>query len=434
MLTLDPTASTTSVDGHAPRALTSVELFSGAGGLALGIEQAGFHHLALVEIDRDACDTLELNSRLGTVVNQPWYVYRGDVRSFHYTPYIGRTTLLAGGAPCQPFSLGGLQRGDVDHRNMFPKVFKAVRTLRPDAILLENVRNLAGRSFRPYFEYIVRQLKFPFEQAANGDQWTEHDARLQALERARLVSDYGTTDMYDVQYGVLNAADFGVPQVRHRVFIVGYRRDLQLTPILPGGHYSEDALLWSQWVDGTYWREHEVARSDIPAAPPSLRNRVKRLEAHGKPMGERWRTLRDALKWPIPLPEPTAPEASAFQLHRFIPGARVYDGHTGNVLDRPAKTIKAGDHGNPGGEHVLVRGPGDYRYLSIRECARVQTFPDEYHFSGSRSECMRQLGNAVPVELGRQLAVSVRDTLARRMAFLSNGTAKVTEPGLHAAV
>lgn len=159
MLTLESKPAVEATNGHRVSPYTSVELFSGAGGLALGIEFAGFRHHVLVELNNEACDTLELNAKLGTVDERPWKVHRGDVREFDYGPYVGRTTLLAGGASCQPFSLGGLQRGDKDDRNLFPEVFRAVRSLRPKAILFENVRNLAGRGFRPYFDYIVRQLR-----------------------------------------------------------------------------------------------------------------------------------------------------------------------------------------------------------------------------------------------------------------------------------
>jgi DNA (cytosine-5)-methyltransferase 1 len=418
MLTHDAVAAPVTNAGRAVTPFSSVELFSGAGGLALGIEQAGFRHHVLVELDTDACDTLELNARLGTVLDRPWRVHRGDVRHFDYSPYVGRTTLLAGGAPCQPFSLGGLQQGEKDPRNLFPEVFRAVRALRPQALLFENVRNLAGRSFRPYFDYIVRQLRFPFELARLDESWMQHDARLVDLESRRSTGDHSLTETFDVRYAVLNAADYGVPQARHRVIIVGFRRDLGITPIIPGGDHTEDALLWSQWVEATYWDEHEIPKASRPAMPASLAARVARLRRNGKPLGKRWRTLRDAFRYPVRLPEPGALGASPYQLHHFIPGARVYEGHTGNALDRPAKTIKAGDHGNPGGEHVLVRGPNDYRYLSIRECARVQTFPDEYHFSGSRTACMRQLGNAVPVDLARRLAASVHAALERRISAL----------------
>ncbi|MCC7372359.1 MAG: DNA cytosine methyltransferase [Chloroflexi bacterium] len=393
--------------------LSSVEIFSGAGGLALGMEQAGFRHLALVELDKHACATLRENSVRKAVNGHGWPVVEGAVAKFEYGPYIGRASILAGGAPCQPFSLAGRQQGDADRRNMFPEVFRALRELMPQAFLLENVRNLAGRGFRPYFDYLLLQLEFPFEEPRAGETWAEHKRRLEELRVERRNLDPTDRPTYEVRAGVLNAADFGVPQIRHRVFIVGFRRDQRITPRIPVGFHSEDALLWSQWVDRSYWDENRVAISQIPEMPCSVAARVARLRAHGKPPELRWRTLRDAINhepeaWAWrPLPEPVRAGTDEYQQHFLIPGARVYEGHTGNDLDRPAKTIKAGDHGNPGGEHVLVRMGHPHRYLSIRECARVQSFPDSYHFVGSRSECMRQLGNAVPVLLARILAESV---------------------------
>jgi DNA (cytosine-5)-methyltransferase 1 len=191
------------------------------------MEQAGFRHLALVELDRHACATLRENSARNAVHGHGWPVIEGDVAGFDYADYVGRSTVLAGGAPCQPFSLGGRQRGDVDRRNLFPEVFRALRELTPPAFVLENVRNLAGRSFRPYFDYILRQLESPFEEPRPGEHWTDHDRRLKRMHAEPLFfvdQEDGTT--YDVRARVLNAADFGVPQLRHRVFVVGYRRDL----------------------------------------------------------------------------------------------------------------------------------------------------------------------------------------------------------------
>lgn len=372
--------------------------------------------MALVELDKDACATLRENSRRRAVDGHGWPVFEQDVTTFDYTPYIGRTTLLAGGAPCQPFSLGGLQRGDADRRNLFPEVFRALRELKPEAILLENVRNLAGRSFLPYFEYIILQLRYPFEQPRPEEHWADHKERLTRLYSQPLFTSEDPSCTYEVEYRVLNAADYGVPQIRHRVFIIGYRRDLRLWPTFPGGEHGEDALLWSQWVDRSYWDEHRIPATQIPEIPLSVAGRVARLRHEGKPPEKRWCTLRDAITQPPSLPEPTRQPHPIFQQHYLIPGARIYEGHTGNGLDRPAKTIKAGDHGNPGGEHVLVREGHEYRYLSIRECARIQSFPDSYHFMGSRTECMRQLGNAVPVSLARQLAEAVRVGLRRMVS------------------
>lgn len=97
--------------------------------------------------------------------------------------------------------------------------------------------------------------------------------------------------------------------------------------------------------------------------------------------------------------------------HVFNPGARSYPGHTGSPLDEPGKTLKAGDHGVPGGENMLLRPDGSVRYFTVREAARLQTFPDDYVFRGSWTETMRQLGNAVPVRLAEVIAGSVAATL-----------------------
>ena len=120
-----------------------------------------------------------------------------------------------------------------------------------------------------------------------------------------------------------------------------------------------------------------------------------------------WQTVRDAL---VGLSNPEKSEGDAAN-HRFQGGARVYPGHTGSPLDLPAKTLKAGDHGVPGGENMMVRDDGSVRYFTVRESARIQTFPDGYAFHGSWSEAMRQLGNAVPVTLGRVVAASVAEHL-----------------------
>jgi len=126
------------------------------------------------------------------------------------------------------------------------------------------------------------------------------------------------------------------------------------------------------------------------------------------PTEKSWRTVRDAL---IDLPDPRHGDARDFPNHHFQAGARVYPGHTGSPLDLPAKTLKAGDHGVPGGENMMVLENGAVRYFSARESARLQTFPDGYVFHGSWTETMRQLGNAVPVALGRRVAASVAERL-----------------------
>lgn len=320
----------------------------------------------------------------------------------------GGLGLLAAGAPCQPFSLGGKHAGNGDKRNMFPQVFEAVRDLRPKAIMLENVRGLRRQSFRPYFEYILLQIELPHVRPGDGEDWEDHKARLLAAHEALELHDPSET--YQVREAVLNSADYGTPQRRERVLIVAFRRELHVTWEFPTGGYSEDRLLYEQYVTEEYWARHGVPAREVP---DKIRKRVQRLEAH-PPEGLPWRTLRDAITG---MPEPVnGVPADGWDFHIGIPNARVYPGHTGNDLDKPSKTIKAGDHGNPGGEHILIRDDGTIRYMTARECARVQDFPDRYQFAGSRTEAMRQIGNAVPVRLAEALARSIRSALREHPA------------------
>ena len=145
--------------------------------------------------------------------------------------------------------------------------------------------------------------------------------------------------------------------------------------------------------------------------PDAVKARVERLRNLGEPLFNRpWRTVRDALHG---LPDPEKRMGSPFHNHRFQPGAKSYPGHTGSPLDLPAKTLKAGDHGVPGGENMLVKENGEVRYFTVRESARIQTFPDGFVFHGTWTESMRQLGNAVPVGLAHIVGSSVAEKLVQ---------------------
>ncbi|MCZ2149386.1 MAG: DNA cytosine methyltransferase [Bryobacterales bacterium] len=135
--------------------MRSVELFTGAGGLALGIEKAGFHHHTVVERDKDCCETIRQNQRNGYPLLEGWRLYPGDVKDFEYSAIKGEVDLLAGGPPCQPFSIGGKHKAHEDRRDMFPQVVRAVREPRPRAIMVENVKGLTRKTFANYFSYIV---------------------------------------------------------------------------------------------------------------------------------------------------------------------------------------------------------------------------------------------------------------------------------------
>lgn len=387
--------------------MRSVELFVGTGGLAMGVSEAGFKHEAVVEWDKWACDTIRENQRRGVEPVVEWPLHQMDVRRFDYSGIREDVDLIAGGPPCQPFSIGGKHRGYDDERDMFPEMVRAIRELRPRAVLIENVKGLLRQSFTKYFKYIVLQISYPEVVSKRDESWIDHLSRLEWRHT------YSQRDSlcYRVVFRLLNAADYGVPQKRERVFIVGFRHDLALEWSFPRATHSWDALLWDQWVTGEYWDRHEVPANQRPELPTKLKNRVERLRySLLPPMEKPWLTVRDVIS-DLPNPNMQSHVGDRVLNHRFQPGARVYTGHTGSPLDAPAKTLKAGVHGVPGGENMLARHDGEVRYFTVRESARLQTFPDNFIFHGSWSETMRQLGNAVPIALGRAIAADVGESL-----------------------
>lgn len=388
--------------------MRAVELFSGVGGLAMGIRLAGFSSTALVEWNKPACDTVRLNQARGFPLVVDWPApFQGDVRDFDWSAVDHDVDLVAGGPPCQPFSMGGKHRAHDDQRDMFPATVKVIRALRPKAFILENVKGLTRASFANYFQYILLQLEFPEVALKSGETWNLHFERLQREKTSKRVHFPGLT--YKVLPTLVNAADYGVPQKRERVFLVGFRADQDLQWNFPGTTHSEDALLHDQWITGAYWERHKVARKNRPLPASALLSRINSLrDSLFAPETHAWRTVRDAL---VGLPDIHSSAAATVADHKYQPGAKVYPGHTGSPLDLPAKTIKAGDHGVPGGENMVVLPDGNVRYFSVRETARLQTFPDGFVFNCTWTESMRQLGNAVPVMLARAVASSVATKL-----------------------
>ena len=384
----------------------SLELFAGAGGLALATANAGFHHRAVVEWNQNACATLRINHEAGLSQLANAEIVEGDVSGYDFKQHAGNVQLVSGGPPCQPFSIGGSHGGMDDDRNMFPHAVRAVREIQPQAFLFENVKGLLRESFASYFQYIIQQLSYPDVERCGDEEWTDHHAR---LEKA-VTGSFRSPHKYNVISQLLNAADYGVPQKRERILIVGIRADLGLQFAFPAPTHEEDALLHDMWVSGIYWERHKVAKRDRPAAPPTLRKRIAALSCLFPSMLLKpWRTVRDAI---CDLPEVVPGVACArVQNHYCAAGAKAYLGHTGSPLDEPAKTLKAGDHGVPGGENMLRLPDGTVRYFTVRESARLQTFPDEWTFEGSWTEAMRQLGNAVPVLMVETVAKALRDTL-----------------------
>lgn len=387
--------------------MRSIELFAGAGGLGMGLCQSGFVPHTVVEWDRWCCDTIRQNRRAKVVPVSNWPdPVEGDVRQIDFRPFEGKVTLVSGGPPCQPFSLGGKHRAESDHRDMWAEAVRVVRETKPPAFVFENVKGLTRSSFATYLAYIVHQLTYPDLVGKEGEEWSAHLARLEAQHTAGRAGGL----KYNVVYRVLNAADFGVPQRRERVVFVGFRDDLGIEWSFPKATHSFEALLWEQFKNGEYGERHAVLKRDLP--DERARARAERLGE--RPDTKAWRTVRDALS-NLPDPEHDSLGAKCFFNHRFQAGARSYPGHTGSPLDLPAKTLKAGVHGVPGGENMLLRPDGSVRYFTVRESARLQTFADEYRLNGSWTESMRQLGNAVPVELARVIGDGVASRLAERI-------------------
>ncbi len=366
----------------------------------MGLHNAGFRPLAMVERDIDSCRTLRNN--LKEAMRLDVQLFDKDVRSVNFSNWQGQVDLVSGGPPCQPFSIGGKHKGYRDGRDMFPSAINVVRVVQPKAFIFENVRGLLRKSFAKYFGYILLQMNYPDLARQESESWTEHLAKLEQHHTAGV--EFGLR--YRVVFQKVNAADYGVPQHRERVVMVGFRWDIHEPWSFPKPTHSEDALEAAMWLNQSYWDEHHVPPAMRPQPTAELLSRLERMDA--LPFTLRWKTVRDSL---VGLPDPRSPEASCVINHKFQPGARKYPGHTGSVLDEPAKTLKAGDHGVPGGENMLAYPNGRVRYFTVRESARLQTFPDWYSFSSSWTESMRQIGNAVPVTLARVIGSSVAQTL-----------------------
>lgn len=380
--------------------MKSVELFAGGGGLAIGLEQAGFKPSYIIENNRDACKTLEANY-LG---KSGAFIHSGDIRRFDYSSIGEDITLVSGGPPCQPFSLGGNHKAFNDERDLFPEAVRAIRELQPKAFIFENVKGLLRKSFAEYFEYILLQLQYPLIVRENAQSWTDHLFQLEKHRKSSVKNEL----TYKVCFRLLNAANYGVPQKRERVFIVGFRSDLNVDWCFPEPSHSEDALLWDKWVTGNYWIRHKIRPPKVNEKTFAVIKALQRSYGMFAPTLKPWVTVRDAIG---DLPDPKQKSAPSYLNHEFKDGARSYPGHTGSPIDEPSKTLKAGGHGVPGGENMIRFEDDSIRYFTVRESARIQTFPDDYNLEGAWGEAMRQIGNAVPVELAKVVGASVNKAL-----------------------
>lgn len=387
---------------RSPRALgvqhsahSAVELFAGAGGLALGASLAGVEHLALVESSPSACACLRLN--LGRLLKPDSNVVeQSDVSAMSFVPYRDRADLLLAGAPCQPWSFAGRHNGPTDSRNLFCEVVRAQEEIAPQALVIENVRGLTRPAYADFLEFLRLAVSFPAH-------FDPRSSWLKALRDLRRIARKFSSSAQYLAFGPvsLNAADFGTPQVRHRVFLVAFRADLGAIWTPPQATHSRAELARQLWKTGEYWERHKIVpqgrRSSLWAATRAFAGE------HSPFPLKAWRTVRDTIG---DLPSFNSDEACQLR-HDLVRGARAYPGHTGSHVDWPAKTLKAGVHGVPGGENCLRLSNGRVRYFSVREAARLQDFPDWYVFDSSWSRAFAQIGNAVPVNLASSVVRSV---------------------------
>ncbi len=307
--------------------LTSVEICAGAGGQALGLSQAGFHHIALVEYEKDYCETLKRN-------RPEWNVICGDVKEFDGWPYRFKVDLLAGGVPCPPFSVAGKQLGADDERDLFPEMLRLVEEIVPRAVMIENVRGFLDPAFEEYRKNIFDQLD-----------------RLGYYAKIRL----------------MQASDYGVPQLRPRIVIVGIRKD----------------------IDKEF---------SYPEPRPDLTKTVG--ETIGDLMKEKGWTGADA--W-IEGADKIAPT--------IVGGSKKHGGpDLGPVRARKA-WMELGVDGlgvaNEAPDQDFVGMPR----LTPRMIARIQGFPDEWDFGKRKTAACRMIGNAFPPPVAEAVGKKIKEVL-----------------------
>ncbi|MBU5257121.1 DNA (cytosine-5-)-methyltransferase [Tissierella praeacuta] len=315
--------------------VTAIEVFTGAGGLALGLEQAGIHTVQFVEIDKFCCETLKQN-------RPEWNVINEDIAKVDFTMFKGKVDIVTGGSPCQAFSYSGKKLGFEDTRGtLFYEFARTVKEVEPLIFMFENVRGLISHDKGRTLETILSVLK-----------------------------ELG----YNVKYEVLNANDYGVAQKRERIIIIGtkdgiefeYPKKLDYKPVL------RDAL------------------KDVPQSEGQTYSEKKRKVLELVPPGGCW----------VDLPE---------ELQKEYMGKSYYSGGGKRGMarriswDEPSLTLTC----SPSQKQTERCHPEETRPFTVREYARIQSFPDSWEFAGGIGQKYKQIGNAVPVELARHLGVQL---------------------------
>ena len=307
--------------------LTSIEICAGAGGQALGLSQAGFEHVALVEYEADYCKVLKNN-------RPDWNVICGDVRKFNGWPYRFKIDLLAGGVPCPPFSVAGKQLGADDERDLFPEMLRLVEEIAPRAVMIENVRGFLDPAFAEYRENIFRKL-----------------------------DELG----YVSQIKLLHASDYGVPQLRPRIVIIGIRKDIDKQFEYPEPHPEDTATVGETLKD--------------------------LMAAEGWKATEEWAAKADKIA-------PT-----------IVGGSKK---HGGPDLG-PVRARRAWAELGVDGTGVANTAP-DPEFegmpkLTARMIARIQGFPDDWDFGNKKTVACRMIGNAFPPPVAKAVGEKLKEIL-----------------------
>lgn len=319
--------------------ITNIELFAGAGGLALGLEQAGITGLEFVEIDHFACETLRKN-------RPTWNIVEGDIHEISFVDYHNQVDIVSGGAPCQAFSYAGRRLGFGDTRGtLFAEFARCVREVNPKMFLFENVKGLLTHDHGRTFETI----RHTFESLG-----------------------------YELQYKVLNACYYGVGQKRERLILVGTRKDLA------------DSVIFDFPKPNKTWTTLRDALNGVPKSEYQPYSSNKRKVMELVPAGGCW----------IDLPEDVA---RAYMGKSYFSGG----GRRGMARriswDEPCLTLTT----SPSQKQTERCHPEETRPFTVREYARIQSFPDDWIFVGPLSQQYKQIGNAVPVELARRIGAQL---------------------------
>ena len=315
----------------------AIELFSGCGGMALGFKNAGINSELLVEIDKDSCETLDSNLKNTEIICD-------DIANVDFKKYKNKVDIIAGGFPCQAFSYAGKSKGFEDTRGtLFFDFARAVKEIRPKVAIGENVRGLIS-----------------------------HDKGRTLSTMVTTLEDLG----YNVQYKLLLAQYFNVPQKRERIFIVATRQDLPNTYEYP--------------EEKDYFVPLEVVLKGCPPSAGQEYPKRKKEIMEMVPQGGYWKDL------PIEIQK-------EYMKGSFYLGG----GKTGTArrlsMKEPSLTLVT----SPAQGQTERCHPTKTRPLTIRESARIQTFPDSWKFAGSAASQYKQIGNAVPVNLGYHVGKSV---------------------------